>query len=153
MGRVLPGQRRQLRPQDRKIERPVGEQQGAGGLGGGARMPEQEPGRQAEADERLRPFEDHDPAQEPLPGPRPFDQQALVLAAEGTTRAAVGPHRRDPLERIEVEAIQGAGMGPHAEVEPLEHGEQRDRQADGEDRRGDRQSPRRPGRSRRSRPR
>jgi hypothetical protein len=63
-------------------------------------------------------------------GVRPLDEQALVLAPDGSLRS-VGAHRDKAQERIEIEAAQGARVVADAKVVLREEGLCEEREADG----------------------
>ena len=121
MDRILPDEQGDLFPQDGETQRPVRQQQRTPDVGRVAGVQPHDPAGQSDPDDDLQSLDDHDPTEEPLVGPCPLDQQALVLPAHGTLRP-VGAHRGQPQEGIQVEAAQRARVRPDAQVEPLEEG-------------------------------
>jgi hypothetical protein len=76
---------------------------------------EQQRGGQPVADQRLHALDEQRRPLQDKPGPAPFGEQNLVLAPQRAL-GAVGAHRHQPQERIEVEAAQPPGVGANPEV-------------------------------------
>ena len=97
MDRILPDEQGDLFPQDGETQRPVRQQQRTPDVGRVAGVQPHDPAGQSDPDDDLQSLDDHDPTEEPLVGPCPLDQQALVLPAHGTLRpvgaTAASPRR------------------------------------------------------------
>ena len=127
---VLADQQGHLLAEDGQVERPVGQQQHPAGLAAARQVAEEEPGRQAKAQQGLHAFDHHHGALQTEAGARPLHQEALVLAPHG----ALGPvraHGHQPEQGVEVEAAERPNVGADAQVTLGEQGLDGERQAHG----------------------
>jgi hypothetical protein len=119
--RILAQEQRHLVTERRDPERPVDEQEHAGAVPGVHEVALYQPGHQRDADQRVHRLEQRRGSLQGAAGARPVDQHALVLEAHGRL-GAVGAHRDQAQQRVEVEARQRASLHPHPQLTLQQHG-------------------------------
>ena len=115
MGRILASEQCDFLAEQRQVEGPVDEEQGAASVAGPPEIGHQQPHREREAAQCLRSFDDYDHPLEREAGRCPLEEQALVLAAQGAL-GAVGTNRHEPEKRFQIESAQRPAVVPLTEV-------------------------------------